>query len=246
VTPRYRRRRTRRIPFVRRAWRWLAGAVAAALALLVVIVGLLRFVDPPVTAFMLHADREARRAQAPFALQHHWIDDRQIPAAARLAVIAAEDQRFATHRGFDMAEIANAIDDARLGRRVRGASTLSQQTAKNLFLWPGQSWVRKGLEAGLTALIELLWPKRRILEVYLNVAEFGPGLFGIEAAARQFFGKPAAALTAEECALLAAVLPSPRRFRADAPSDYVLERQQWILAQMHQVAGFDAVQQLVK
>ncbi|EMH4120116.1 monofunctional biosynthetic peptidoglycan transglycosylase, partial [Yersinia enterocolitica] len=124
----------------------------------------------------------------------------------------------------------------------RGASTLSQQTAKNLFLWDGRSWVRKGLEVGLTAGIELVWTKRRILTVYLNIAEFGDGIFGVEAAARHFFNKPASKLSASEAALLAAVLPNPLRFKANAPSGYVISRQQWILRQMRQLGGKDFIQ----
>ncbi|MDN7007731.1 monofunctional biosynthetic peptidoglycan transglycosylase, partial [Vibrio cholerae] len=122
-------------------------------------------------------------------------------------------------------------------KRIRGASTLSQQTAKNVFLWDGRSWVRKGLEVGLTAGIELIWTKRRILTVYLNIAEFGNGIFGVEAAARHFFNKPTSKLSASDAALLAAVLPNPLRFKVNAPSGYVISRQQWILRQMHQLGG---------
>src|SRR5690606_31924442 len=123
-------------------------------------------------------------------------------------------------------------DDRERGRRVRGASTISQQVAKNLFLWPGQSWFRKGLEAYFTLLIETLWPKQRILEVYLNVAEFGKGIFGCDAASEVFFRKSAAQLNAYDAALLAAVLPNPKRLRANSPSNYVRSRQQWIVSQM--------------
>ena len=130
-----------------------------------------------------------------------------------------------------------ALEDRERGRRVRGASTISQQVAKNLFLWPGQSWFRKGLEAGVTVLIELAWPKRRILEVYLNVAEFGRGTWGVQAASRRFFRKDASRLTPAEAALLAAVLPSPRRYRADAPGPYVRKRQAWIQRQMTALGG---------
>ncbi len=152
-----------------------------------------------------------------------------------LAVIAAEDQKFPEHWGFDVDAIETALGSE--GERMRGASTLSQQTAKNLFLWDGRSWVRKGLEAGLTVGIETVWTKRRILTVYLNIAEFGQGTFGVEAAAQRYFHKPASRLTIAEAALLAAVLPNPIRFRADAPSGYVRQRQQWIMRQMRQLGG---------
>jgi len=153
-----------------------------------------------------------------------------------LAVIAAEDQKFPEHWGFDVGAIQQVLDN-NSGERMRGASTLSQQTAKNLFLWDGRSWLRKGLEAGMTVGIETVWTKRRILTVYLNIAEFGPGIFGAEAAAQRYFHKPASRLTIAEAALLAAVLPNPIRFRADAPSGYVRQRQQWIMRQMRQLGG---------
>jgi monofunctional biosynthetic peptidoglycan transglycosylase len=155
-----------------------------------------------------------------------------------LAVMAAEDQKFPDHWGFDVAAIEKALShNEKRPTRIRGASTLSQQTAKNLFLWDGRSWLRKGLEAGLTSGIELVWTKRRILTVYLNIVEFGDGVFGVEEASQRFFHKPAKRLTAAEAALLAAVLPNPHRFRADAPSGYVAQRQQWIMRQMRQLGG---------
>ena len=141
------------------------------------------------------------------------------------------------HGGFDYEQIGKAVSDARRGRRLRGASTISQQVAKNLFLWSGQSWVRKGLEVWFTVWTEFLWPKRRILEVYLNSAQFGRGVWGVQAAARRFFGKDAARLTREEAALLAAVLPSPTRYRVVSPGPYVRARQVWILHQMQGLGG---------
>jgi monofunctional biosynthetic peptidoglycan transglycosylase len=156
---------------------------------------------------------------------------------AGIAVIASEDQRFAEHWGFDLDSIQDAIEEREGGGRSRGASTISQQVAKNLFLWPGRSWLRKGLEAYFTVLIELLWSKQRILEVYLNVAQFGDRIFGVDAASRRFFGKRASALSAREAALLAAVLPNPVRMRADDPSPYVRERARWIQRQMQSLGG---------
>jgi len=158
-----------------------------------------------------------------------------------LAVIAAEDQRFGQHHGFDLEAIEKAIEHNEKGGKVRGASTISQQTAKNVFLWPARSWVRKGLEVWFTLLIELVWGKERILEVYQNIAEFGPGIYGAEAAAQQFFGKSAQKLSRSEAALLAAVLPSPRRYSAARPSAYVQRRQRWILRQMNNLDSVEAV-----
>ena len=155
-----------------------------------------------------------------------------------LAVIAAEDQKFPEHWGFDVSAIEKALaHNERNENRIRGASTLSQQTAKNLFLWDGRSWVRKGLEAGLTLGMETVWSKKRILTVYLNIAEFGDGIFGVEAAAQRYFHKPASRLSLSEAALLAAVLPNPLRFKANAPSGYVRSRQAWIMRQMRQLGG---------
>ncbi|MBV7405035.1 monofunctional biosynthetic peptidoglycan transglycosylase [Enterobacter sp. ENT03] len=167
-----------------------------------------------------------------------WVSMSDISPWMGLAVIAAEDQKFPEHWGFDVAAIEKALShNERNENRIRGASTLSQQTAKNLFLWDGRSWLRKGLEAGLTLGMETVWSKRRILTVYLNIAEFGDGVFGIEAAAQRYFHKPASRLTMSEAALLAAVLPNPLRFKADAPSGYVHNRQAWIMRQMRQLGG---------
>ncbi|MHB2212356.1 monofunctional biosynthetic peptidoglycan transglycosylase [Raoultella ornithinolytica] len=167
-----------------------------------------------------------------------WVGMDEISPWMGLAAIAAEDQKFPEHWGFDVSAIEKALaHNERQENRVRGASTLSQQTAKNLFLWDGRSWLRKGLEAGLTVGIETVWSKKRILTAYLNIAEFGEGTFGVEAASRRYFHKPASKLTASEAALLAAVLPNPIRFRADAPSGYVRSRQAWILRQMRQLGG---------
>ena len=214
-----------------------AGAGAVLLAVLALLVAF-RWVPVPATAFMIRDRVEAFAGRAPgYEFRHDWVPWEQISPHAAVAALAAEDQKFPQHSGFDLESIDQALDEARRGGRTRGASTVSQQVAKNLFLWPGQSWLRKGLEAGLTVLIELLWPKQRILEVYLNSAEFGRGVWGVEAASRHFFGKPASALNRHEAALLAAVLPNPVRLRVDRPSAYVLERQQWILRQMSALGG---------
>ncbi|QJT82857.1 monofunctional biosynthetic peptidoglycan transglycosylase [Kosakonia sp. MUSA4] len=167
-----------------------------------------------------------------------WVSMDEISPWMALAVVAAEDQRFPDHWGLDVGAIQKALShNERHENRIRGASTISQQTVKNLLLWDGKSWVRKGLEAGLTLGMEAVWTKRRILTVYLNIAEFGDGVFGVEEAAQRYFHKPASRLTMSEAALLAAVLPNPIRFQAAAPSGYVRSRQAWILRQMRQLGG---------
>jgi monofunctional biosynthetic peptidoglycan transglycosylase len=201
----------------------LAGAALVASALLVVP---WRWIPPPTSAFIV---RERLMGKAP-AVHRRWIPYESISRNLALCVIAAEDQKFPAHHGFDVDAIARATQEKRA--RPRGASTISQQLAKNLYLWPGRSFVRKGLEAWFTVWLEQTWPKRRILEVYLNVIEFGPGTFGAAAASERMFGKPASQLTLSEAALLTAVLPSPKRMSAARPSDYVRER----AAQIERVA----------
>jgi len=169
--------------------------------------------------------------------RHQWVAWEAISPAMAIAVIAAEDQRFPEHFGFDTVQIQKAIAASQQGERLRGASTISQQTAKNVFLWNGRSFIRKGLEAWFTLLIEVCWSKQRILEVYLNSVEFGTGIFGVEAASRQYFNKSARQLTRAEAALLAAVLPNPHRLYAERPSTYVRERQWWIMQQMQQLGN---------
>ncbi|HLH32910.1 MAG TPA: monofunctional biosynthetic peptidoglycan transglycosylase [Terriglobia bacterium] len=193
---------------------------------------LLRFIAPPFSMLMIERRVEAWRTGQKYSPQYKWVDFDRIAPSMRLAVIASEDQNFTQHHGFDWQAIQRAIDYDENGKRVRGASTISQQTAKNLFLWPERDWLRKGFEAYFTVLLESCWDKHRILETYLNIVEFGDGIYGVEAAAEQYFHKPAARLSAEEAALLAAVLPNPHRLKANAPSAYVRERQQWILQQM--------------
>lgn len=208
---------------------WIA--LATLLLLTVVPVAVLAVLPPPITAFMA-ADVFDREGPP---VRQRWVALETLPKHVPLAFVAAEDQRFPAHHGFDLKAIRDALDHNAEGGHTRGASTISQQVAKNLFLWRGRSWVRKGLEAGYTLLIEILWSKRRILEVYLNIAELGPGLYGVEAAAAHYWLKPAAGLSPSEAALLAASLPAPSRYRADAPGDYVRERGRWIEDQMAQL-----------
>jgi monofunctional biosynthetic peptidoglycan transglycosylase len=217
------------------SWRrWLASALLLALLGPLAPVACFRVVDPPASAFMLR-DGFTRLLTGKGWIAHDWVDYDEIAPAMRLAVVAAEDQRFPEHDGFDFEAIGKAVSHNKRSERKRGASTISQQVAKNLFLWPERSWVRKGLEVYFTVAIETLWPKRRILEVYLNVAELGDGVYGVGAASRKFFGRDASKLSARQAATLAAVLPSPRKMRANAPGPFTERRARWIQAQMRQL-----------
>ena len=222
---------------------WIRRIVIRVLLVLAVFWGggiaLFSFVPVPFSAVMIERQLGSW-LQGDFSYVAHsdWVSMDEISPWMGLAVIAAEDQKFPDHWGFDVGAIEKALaHNERNESRIRGASTLSQQTAKNLFLWDGRSWMRKGFEAGLTLGIETVWSKKRILTVYLNIAEFGEGVFGVEAAAQRYFHKPASRLSASEAALLAAVLPNPIRFKASAPSGYVRSRQAWILRQMRQLGG---------
>lgn len=219
--------------------RWFLRVILIVAGLWIAGIILFSFLPVPFSAVMAERQLSAwLTGDVGYVAHSDWISMDEISPWMPLAVIAAEDQKFPDHWGFDMASIEKAIShNERNENRIRGASTLSQQTAKNLFLWDGRSWVRKGLEAGLTLGMEVVWTKRRILTVYLNIAEFGEGTFGVEAAAQRYFHKPASRLTAAEAALLAAVLPNPIRFKANAPSGYVRQRQQWIERQMRQLGG---------
>jgi monofunctional biosynthetic peptidoglycan transglycosylase len=215
----------------RRLRRWIGWSLLAGLILSAGLLTALRWIPPASSSVMI------QRILAGKPVHYRWVPLSDVAPVMALAVVAAEDQKFPAHHGFDFEAIRDAVDEGAEGRRLRGASTLSQQVAKNLFLWEGRSWVRKGLEAWLTALLELLWPKDRILEVYLNVAEMGDGVFGVGEASRRHFGRDPGSLSTEQAALLAATLPNPRRYSASAPSPYVRERQRWVLRQMDQLGG---------
>lgn len=216
--------------------RLFIALAALLLCLTIVPVLLLRFMPAWTSSFMLQyqIERLYSREKLP-PQQQQWVSWENISPAVKLAVIAAEDQRFAEHFGIDFGAIRKAIGDNRGRGSRRGASTITQQTAKNLFLWSGGGFLRKGIELGYSLLIELCWPKQRILEVYLNIAEFGLGVYGVEAAAQRYYNKPADKLSASEAALLAAVLPNPKRFKVAAPSTYVQTRAHWIQEQMRQL-----------
>lgn len=228
-------------------WLWYWGKRGALGIVALWLAGILIFAFLPVPLSMVMLERQLGAwltGDFSYVAHSDWVPMDEISPYMALAVMAAEDQKFPEHWGFDVGAIESALShNQRNQNRIRGASTLSQQTAKNLFLWDGRNWIRKGLEVGLTAGIELVWTKRRILTVYLNIAEFGDGIFGVEAASRHFFNKPASKLTSSEAALLAAVLPNPHRFKVNAPSNYVISRQQWILRQMRQLGGKEFLQE---
>jgi monofunctional biosynthetic peptidoglycan transglycosylase len=228
----------RRVGLPWRIARGLGWLLLGTLACVLLLVLALRWIDPPTSAFMLGTRMAAlATGDHSYTTHYQWVDLEHISPQAALAVIAAEDQQFPFHAGFDFKSIREAVRHNAGGHRVHGASTISQQVAKNLFLWSGQSYFRKGLEAGLTVLIERCWPKERILEVYLNIAEFGRGIYGVQAAAQHFFREDAQGLNRSDSALLAAVLPNPRRYRVDAPTHFVLERRDWIAQQMDALGG---------
>jgi monofunctional biosynthetic peptidoglycan transglycosylase len=218
----------------------LGYAILFAIGLSVASVICLRWLPPPTSAFMVERYIGGLLgSENPSPIHYSWVGWKSISPQVPLAVIAAEDQKFPFHWGFDFESISDALRENKYRDRPRGASTITQQVAKNLFLWSGQSYVRKGFEAYFTVLLELLWPKKRILEVYLNIAEFGDGIYGVNAAARSLLGKSPSKLTAWEAALLGAVLPSPDRFKVTNPSPYVIERAQWVEEQMEQLGGVE-------
>ncbi|MFL6592043.1 MAG: monofunctional biosynthetic peptidoglycan transglycosylase [Luteimonas sp.] len=222
-----------------RLWLRRLGVLLFACVLLTVLqVVALRFVDPPFSAFMAARQLSSwAHGRIDTRIAYDWRDlDRMAPSLP-LALVAAEDQNFPVHNGFDFKAIEKARASNARGRKVRGASTISQQVAKNLFLWSGRSWLRKGIEAWYTVLIEAFWPKHRILEMYANIAEFGDGVYGAQAAARTYFHKDASRLAPAECARLAAVLPSPTRYDAARPGPYVQRRTRGIQRQMRHLGG---------
>jgi len=210
--------------------RFFAVSIIGLFVLSVLLVLPWRWLPPPTSAFML---QDRWHSGKPVA--QHWVPMSQIAPALAIAVVASEDQKFPRHYGFDFVSLKKALQETR--HRPRGASTITQQLAKNLYLWPGRNMVRKALEAYFTVLIELTWSKQRILEVYLNVVEFGPRIYGSGAASQMIFHKPAAAITSREAALMAAVLPNPKRLLLASPSDYVLQRGAQIEASVRSLGG---------
>jgi monofunctional biosynthetic peptidoglycan transglycosylase len=202
------------------------------------LVLILRWINPPTSMMMtIRRSEAAMNHRKDFRIDYRWVNWDQIALHLPLAIIASEDQNFPIHHGFDLEAISDAVKTRMNGGRLRGASTITQQVAKNLFLWPGKSLLRKGIEAYFTALIEIFWNKQRILEVYMNIAEFGDGIFGAEAACQRYFRKPAGNIRLREAARLAAVLPYPKAMDPKRPSAYVSKRAQWIQRQIVQMGG---------
>jgi monofunctional glycosyltransferase len=243
IGPRRRRSGSAAVPrrrgrFARRLLKWLAAVLLGWVVLSVIAVLLLRWLNPLSSAMMVEAQVQAWATQRhDYRTDYQWVSLEQISPHAAIAVVASEDQRFPFHAGFDFNSIRAAVRASEQGKHLRGASTISQQVSKNLFLWSGHSFLRKGLEAYFTVLIEAFWPKERILEMYLNIAQFGDGIYGVQAASERFWHKPARSLSSSEAALLAAVLPNPLQMRADRPSRYVVMRRDQILAQMRDLGG---------
>lgn len=214
----------------------VTGPMLTIFISLLISVIALRWINPPATSFMLQQNWEDLKIEK-YNLRDHWVDYESLPKHSAWAVVASEDQLFWQHWGFDFESIQEAWEERQEGVRSRGASSITQQVAKNIYLWPAESFFRKGVEAGITLLIELCWSKDRIIEVYLNIAEFGPGVFGIGMASEQFFNRNASQLEPVMTARLAAVLPNPKRMRVNPPSPYAKERSRWILKQMTQLSG---------
>jgi monofunctional glycosyltransferase len=230
-----------------RLLKWVGLLILAWVLVSGGLVLLLRWLNPPTTAFMLAASARATAVHdSSYRTAYAWTDLEHISSNAAVAVIASEDQQFPFHAGFDFKSIRASVRASERGRKLRGASTITQQVAKNLFLWSGRSFARKALEAWLTVLIEATWPKERILEMYLNIVQFGRGIYGVQAASQRFYHKPASRLSSGDAALLAAVLPNPILLRVDRPSSYVLGRRNTILEQMRNLGGASYLQALDK
>jgi monofunctional biosynthetic peptidoglycan transglycosylase len=219
---------------IKKIFKFLLKLAGILLLFSLLIVLLFKWVPVPFTPLM--AIRYFENPEEK--IQHSWVPRQDISRHLQLGVIASEDQNFVKHNGFDIEAIEKAIEDNQKGKRVRGASTISQQTAKNVFLWPGRNWLRKGLEVYFTFLIETFWSKERILEVYLNSIEMGRGIYGAEAAAQHWFNKSAANLSVYEAAAIAAVLPNPREYKANPASNYINQRKNWIVKQMQNYGKF--------
>ena len=231
--------------FIKRLPKIILKIIFGFIIVSIFIVLLLKWLNPITSSIMIQRKIEAVITfQERQMIAYQWFSYDEISKQMALAVIAAEDQNFPNHFGFDFDQIEKAIEQHERGRRLRGASTITQQVAKNLFLWEGRSFIRKGLEAYFTVLIELLWSKERTLEVYLNIIEMGDMIFGVGAASQIYFKKFPEKLTRSQAALLAATIPNPKRFSAKRPSGYVLRRQSWILGQMSSLGGPSYLQNL--
>ena len=220
-------------------WKFIKRALLILFIAQFVYIILLKWVDPPITI------TQFSNWISGHGLKRDYVSRHQISAAAKLAVIASEDQLFPDHNGFDFKSIEKAMKHNQKSKSLHGASTISQQTAKNVFLWQGRSWLRKGLEVYFTFMIEKIWGKKRILEVYMNVAQMGDGVFGIEAASQKYFNKSAASLSRQEASMIAACLPNPGRYTVKPPSRYVIVRSGWILRQMNNLQADPDIRNVV-
>ncbi|HEX9825809.1 MAG TPA: monofunctional biosynthetic peptidoglycan transglycosylase [Flavobacteriaceae bacterium] len=218
---------------IKRLFKFIFKSILWLFALSIVLVVVFKWVPVPITPLMVIRTFESSANDKNSGWKHDWVSIDEISKNLQLAVICSEDQNFLNHNGFDMKAIEKAMEHNKKGRRIRGASSISQQTAKNVFLWPQRSWLRKGLEAYFTFLIELVWSKERIMEVYLNSIEMGNGIYGAEAASQHWFKKSASRLSQQEAAAIAAILPNPRRYRANPASNYIQSRKTWIVRQMY-------------
>jgi monofunctional biosynthetic peptidoglycan transglycosylase len=222
-------------------WKWIKRIFITLFILQLLYIIILRWIDPPITITQLVSWINGD------GMNRDYVDGDNVSYNIKLAVIASEDQIFPDHGGFDWKSIKKAMEyNKRKPNRIRGASTISQQVAKNVFLWQGRDWIRKGLEVYFTKMIEWVWGKKRILEVYLNVIEMGPGIFGAEAASQKYFGKPAKKLTRIEAAMIAAVLPNPKKYSVKPLSKYVAFRSRWVLRQMNSLEGDKDIQQVIR
>jgi len=226
--------------FLSTAWRKIKRAIIILVVAQFVYIVLLRWINPPITV------TQFSNLIQGYGLKRDYVDFEEMSPNIRLAVMASEDQLFPDHNGFDVESIKKALsNNKKKNKRVRGASTISQQVAKNVFLWQGRTWVRKGLEVYFTFMIELVWSKQRILEMYLNVAEMGKGIFGVEAASQAYFNKPASKLSRTEAAMIAACLPNPKKYTVKPVSKYIARRYPWIVTQMNNLEGDEDIDQLL-
>jgi monofunctional biosynthetic peptidoglycan transglycosylase len=217
---------------IKRFFKFVFKSILWLFAISIALVILFKWVPVPITPLMVIRSLDNSQKNKINGWKHDWVSIDEISKNMQLAVICSEDQNFLSHHGFDLEAIKKAMENNQKKRRIKGASTISQQTAKNVFLWPQRSWLRKGFEAYFTFLIELIWSKERIMEVYLNSIEMGKGIYGIEAASQHWFKKPASKLSRHEAAAIAAILPNPRVYRANPASNYIQSRKEWIIRQM--------------
>lgn len=214
-------------------WTFIWKATIAFFVLSIVSVIVFRWVPVPITPLMIIRDVQQLGKDKGVVMKHDWVPLEEISPKLQLAVVCSEDQNYLKHFGFDIGAMKKAMAENENGKRIRGGSTITQQTAKNVFLWQGRSYLRKGLEAWFTLLIEIFWSKERIMEVYLNSIEMGQGIYGAEAACQFWFNKPAKKITKDEAAAIAAILPNPLRYKANPPSSYITGRKAWIKQQMN-------------